>query len=110
MVHSLVGWLAAQHDEGRFLSAPITWRIAENRWNALRDGVHGTLADLQSGAPMDTVHRLHQLLDKIEPHAPTGLDATRASSPTPAPTTSDGSESPTPWAPWSNGSRHEPFG
>jgi carboxylate-amine ligase len=77
-VHALVSWLAHQHDDGRPLPVPPTWRIAENRWSALRDGVHGTMADLASGASAPTVDRLHALFDEIEGHAPDGLDGARA--------------------------------
>jgi carboxylate-amine ligase len=77
-VHALVSWLSEQHDDGRTLPVPATWRVAENRWSALRDGVHGTLADLDSGTPMRTADRLHALLDQIEAHAPDGLDDARS--------------------------------
>jgi carboxylate-amine ligase len=46
-----------------------TWRIAENRWQALRHGLDGTLADLRSGEPVPTRQRLHALLDALEPRA-----------------------------------------
>ncbi|MCU1370995.1 MAG: glutamate--cysteine ligase [Ilumatobacteraceae bacterium] len=78
VVHALVAWLADAFDQGRPLPVASTWRIAENRWSALRDGVHGTLADLESGAPVPTSRRLHQVLDDIEPFATAGLDAPRA--------------------------------
>jgi carboxylate-amine ligase len=78
MVHALVSWLAARHNEGAHLEVPVSWRIAENRWSALRDGVHGTLADLETGVPVPTARRLDLLLDEIEPHAAAGLDRARA--------------------------------
>jgi carboxylate-amine ligase len=77
VVHSLVSRLAARHADGEVLGSPPTWRIAENRWSALRDGTGGQLADLNSGAPVATQTRLHQLLDDVEPHAPGGLEAAR---------------------------------
>jgi carboxylate-amine ligase len=77
VVHALVCRLVALHHDGCPLPTHPTWRIAENRWSALRDGVHGTLADLRTGEPQPTDRRLHALLDEIEPHAPCGLDAAR---------------------------------
>ena len=76
-VHALVAFLRAEHLDGRELGAPPTWRIAENRWQALHHGVHGTMADLRTGETQPTAQRLHQLLDRIEGHAPTGLDGAR---------------------------------
>jgi len=74
----LAFWFAARHDAGERLGAPADWRIAENRWSALRDGVQGTLADLQTGEPRSTRSRLGGLLDVIEPFAGGSLDAARA--------------------------------
>jgi carboxylate-amine ligase len=77
-IHALVCHLTARHHDGEDLGAPITWRIAENRWSALRDGTHGTLADLCSGDLLPTRRRLHQLMDEVEGAAPSGLDAARS--------------------------------
>ena len=77
-VHALVAWLAARHDAGESLGAPPDWRIAENRWAALRDGVEGTLADLGTGARRPTRERLLELCDAVGPHAEGPLDGTRA--------------------------------
>ncbi|HEX2576879.1 MAG TPA: YbdK family carboxylate-amine ligase [Aquihabitans sp.] len=77
VVHALVCHLAERHHEGRDLGCPATWRIAENRWAALRDGVHGRLADLETGESVPTERRLHRLLDEVEAHAPGGLDDAR---------------------------------
>lgn len=74
---ALVAWLAHAVDEGRPLAVPATWRIAENRWSALRDGVHGTLADLESGTLVPTARRLHHVVDDVEPFATTDLDPVR---------------------------------
>lgn len=71
-VHALVAYLLDRHDGGENLGAPASWRIAENRWRALRDGVHGELLDLTSGTPRSTSRRIRQLLDAIEPHAREG--------------------------------------
>ncbi|HEY9557448.1 MAG TPA: glutamate-cysteine ligase family protein, partial [Acidimicrobiales bacterium] len=77
-VHALICHLAAAHCDGMPLDAPPTWRIEENRWSALRDGVHGRLADLRTGQTEPTRQRLLRLIDHVEQHAPTGLDAARA--------------------------------
>jgi len=77
IIHALVTHLSETHRAGRSLPAPATWRIAENRWSALRDGVHGTLWDLVTGEPRGTRRRLHDLLDVLEPHSVDGLDAAR---------------------------------
>ena len=78
LVDALVRLLAARHADGEPLGAAPTWRIAENRWSALRDGPHGHLADLETGERQPTRHRLLRLIDLVEPHAPDGLDGTRA--------------------------------
>ena len=78
VVSALVQWLAARHHDGQLPQAHPSWRIEENRWSALRDGVHGELADLTSGCREPTRDRLHRLLDDIEPCSPDGLDGGRA--------------------------------
>jgi len=78
VVHALVRNLGTRYDRGEPLPAPPTWRIAENRWAALRDGVHGALTDLVTGETVPTEKRLHQMIDEIEPEAPHGLDGARA--------------------------------
>jgi carboxylate-amine ligase len=66
-VHALAAHLAGSETPK---TDPVpTWRIAENRWQALRHGLDGTLADLRSGEPLPTRQRLHALLDTIEPQA-----------------------------------------
>jgi carboxylate-amine ligase len=47
--HRLVTELVARYDAGEALPVPETWKIAENRWIALRDGLDAELADLESG-------------------------------------------------------------
>jgi carboxylate-amine ligase len=78
VIDALVRRLAAAYDDGRPLAVDPVWRIAENRWRALRDGVHGRLLDLRTGEERPTSDRLHRLLDEIEPHAAGGLDAARS--------------------------------
>ncbi len=57
--HALVVWLASRHEEGERLGAPETWRIAENRWSALRHGLDGDFTDVHTGtrAPVRDVLR-----------------------------------------------------
>ncbi|TDD17998.1 YbdK family carboxylate-amine ligase [Kribbella turkmenica] len=76
-VHALSGRLAELHHLGEFQPPAPTWRIAENRWAALRDGVRGELLDLRTGEPRSTRRRLHELIDSAEPFAPGGLDDVR---------------------------------
>lgn len=69
LVHALLAWLAARHDDGEQLPCHPTWRIEENRWSACRHGLGGTLADLDTGKPRPTRDRLRGLLDELEPIA-----------------------------------------
>jgi carboxylate-amine ligase len=65
-VHALAARLAERHDQGEPQAPPApSWRIAENRWQALRHGLDGTLADLETGSPAPTRERLHELLDSL---------------------------------------------
>jgi glutamate---cysteine ligase / carboxylate-amine ligase len=69
-VHALVAHLGERHDAGEPQPPPAaTWRIEENRWQALRHGLDGTLATLDRGAAAPTRERLHALLDEISPQA-----------------------------------------
>ena len=47
--YGLMHALAARFDAGEPLPVARPWRIDENRWAAMRDGVDGTLADLVTG-------------------------------------------------------------
>ncbi|WP_433158412.1 carboxylate-amine ligase [Kribbella sp. CA-247076] len=76
-VHALSARLADLHHLGDLQPPAPTWRIAENRWAALRDGVRGELLDLRTGEAVPTRRRLHDLVDAAEPHAPGGLDDVR---------------------------------
>ena len=40
-----------------------------NRWSAIRHGLDGSLADLDSGEPRRTRARLSELIESVEPHA-----------------------------------------
>jgi carboxylate-amine ligase len=66
---ALVATLADRHDAGERLSAAPTWRIEENRWSALRHGLEGTFADLDSGERTPTRDRLTELLTAVTPAA-----------------------------------------
>jgi carboxylate-amine ligase len=72
VVHALVAWLAARADAGDLPAPAESWRIAENRWSALRDGVTGTLADLEIGERRPTRERLSWLLDQLAPYGDVG--------------------------------------
>ncbi len=69
VVHALASWLAHRHDAGEPEASAPTWRIEENRWQALRHGLDGSLADLDTGDPQPARQRLHALLDALAPHA-----------------------------------------
>ena len=68
-VHALVATLAARADAGDLPPAVPTWRIQENRFAALRDGVEGSLADLGSARRWQTRERLLGLVDEVAPMA-----------------------------------------
>jgi carboxylate-amine ligase len=69
VVHALAAWLGECHDRGELPAPAPTWRIEENRWQATRHGLDGTLADLGTGEPAPARERLHGLLDELQPHA-----------------------------------------
>jgi carboxylate-amine ligase len=69
VAQALVATLAQRHDAGEPLVTVPTWRIAENRFSALRHGLEGTLADLVTGEQRPTRERLAGLLEEIAPAA-----------------------------------------
>ncbi len=69
LAHALVGWLTERHVAGERLAVDPSWRIAENRWRAARDGAEATLADLRTGEPRPARGRLHELVDLVGPTA-----------------------------------------
>jgi len=69
--HALVAWLAGRHAAGERLPAPASWRIAENRWTALREGLDGAFADLESGERVPVRDILRQRLEELAPVART---------------------------------------
>ena len=70
---ALIHALAARFDAGEPLPVHDAWRIDENRWAAMRDGVTGTLADLATGARVATrellLSRVEALSGRLHPHA-----------------------------------------
>lgn len=69
VIQSLVAWLGERHDAHERLAVDPSWRIAENRWCACRDGVEGTMADLGAGHRRPTRDWLAELLGALEPFA-----------------------------------------
>ena len=65
VVHALVAWLAARFDAGDLGAAAPTWRIEENRWQALSRGGDALLADLETGATTIARDRLHALIESL---------------------------------------------
>ena len=64
------GWPSATTRASCWRPVP-TWRIEENRWVGLRDGVEGELADLATRrASRPRASGLHALLDELEPRRP----------------------------------------
>ncbi|MGW1345132.1 carboxylate-amine ligase [Kribbella sp. NPDC002412] len=78
LVHALAARLAELHYAGELEPPAPSWRIAENRWMALRDGVRGELLDLRTGETRSTRRCLHDLVEAAEPYAPGDLDDVRA--------------------------------
>ncbi|MEA2666057.1 MAG: glutamate---cysteine ligase / carboxylate-amine ligase [Candidatus Eremiobacteraeota bacterium] len=69
VVHALVTWLAERAEAGETLPVAPTWRIAENRWLAARDGLEASLVDLETGAREPLRERLERLFDELAPVA-----------------------------------------
>ncbi len=65
--YDLMHALAARFDAGEALPVHDSWRIDENRWAAMRDGVEGTLADLDTGARVPTRELLASRLPSLHP-------------------------------------------
>jgi glutamate---cysteine ligase / carboxylate-amine ligase len=63
---SLVAWLAERHDRHEALPVHSTERIRENVWRAIRYGVRGWMADLETGEPLPTRARISALLEQID--------------------------------------------
>ncbi len=72
---AVVRTLIARYDAGEPLSAFPSWRIAENRWTALRGGLDATLADLETGEAVPVRERLASV--GVEVPERTAADALR---------------------------------
>jgi carboxylate-amine ligase len=69
VVHALVADLAERHAAGALPPPAAGWRIAENRWAACRDGLAGTMADLDTGVREPTAERVKRMLCELGPAA-----------------------------------------
>ncbi|NIK58995.1 YbdK family carboxylate-amine ligase [Kribbella shirazensis] len=76
-VSALAARLTDSYHLGELPSPAPSWRIAENRWIALRDGVRGELIDLRTGESRPARRCLHDLIDAADPYAAGGLDDVR---------------------------------
>lgn len=63
--HALVVWLAGRHAAGERLAVHDRIRIEENRWRALRHGVHGYTADPETGDPEPVRETIARLLGDL---------------------------------------------
>lgn len=70
LVHALTHDLAARHDAGEPAPAAEDWRLAENRWSALGDGLDAPLADLATGEAVPARERLRALADRLAAWGP----------------------------------------
>ena len=77
----LVDALAARYDAGEPLPVHDTWRIDENRWSAMRDGVGGTLADLHTGERVPTRDLLRSRVPDLHPETERLIEANGAIQP-----------------------------
>ena len=65
VVVRLVANLSERYDAGELPAPAQEWRIRENRWSALRHGIDGTMADLETGSAIPTRDRLQALLEEL---------------------------------------------
>lgn len=65
--YDLIHALAARFDAGEPLPVHDAWRIDENRWAAMRNGVDGTLADLATGERVPTRELLRSRVPELHP-------------------------------------------
>jgi carboxylate-amine ligase len=76
--YELLHALAARYDAGEALPVHDSWRIDENRWAAMRDGVDGTLADLETGRRVPTRELLASRLPSLHPATQALIEANGA--------------------------------
>ena len=65
LIHSLVTWLSDRHLKGEQLPVHPSWRIAENRWLAARDGIEAELMDLEMGERHTLRDRVDRLIEDL---------------------------------------------
>ena len=75
LVHCLVIWLSDCHLAGETLPIDPSWRIAENRWLAARDGIEAELFNLETGERGALRGRIEALLELLSGKA-SELDCT----------------------------------
>ena len=76
--YGLIGSLAARFDAGEPLATHDAWRIDENRWAAMRDGVARTLADLETGDRVPTRELLASRVETLHPATAALIEANGA--------------------------------
>jgi carboxylate-amine ligase len=67
--HALVASLVERHEAGETLPVAPTWRIAENRWFAVRDGLDARLASLDDGEARSAREAIGELAEELGPVA-----------------------------------------
>ncbi|MBE2318197.1 YbdK family carboxylate-amine ligase [Solirubrobacter sp. CPCC 204708] len=76
--HDLMHALAARFDAGEPLPVHDSWRIDENRWAAMRDGVDATFADLETGERVPVRELIRSRLPELHPATEALLEANGA--------------------------------
>ena len=66
VIQALVAWLSRRHDDGEELPVHPRWMIEQNRWSACRDGVEGSMVDLNTGVRHPTRALLEALLADLD--------------------------------------------
>ena len=69
LCHCLVTWLGERAAAGEDLPVDPSWRIAENRWLAARDGLDAELIALDGGPPRRARELIAELVAELEPTA-----------------------------------------
>jgi carboxylate-amine ligase len=67
--HCLMVWLGERHEAGETLAVAPSWKIAENRWLAARDGAEARLVDLDTGERIWLRERIAALVEDLAPTA-----------------------------------------
>jgi carboxylate-amine ligase len=69
VVQALVAWLGERHGSGEKPAVHPSWKIDHNRWSACRDGVAGTMVDLETAQVRPTRGQLTELFETLLPTA-----------------------------------------